>query len=57
MIFYFLLSDCRDFRLKLFPDKEVFSEDVSFVTGSGRKLSFDPGKAYVGTLEGKETKK
>lgn len=44
---------CREFRLVLTPDRSVFAEDAVFEGSSGRRVQFDPGKAYSGTLEGK----
>ncbi|XP_017787235.1 PREDICTED: disintegrin and metalloproteinase domain-containing protein 10-like, partial [Nicrophorus vespilloides] len=41
------------FRLKLVPDLDVFSEDVEFVS-TGGTVTFDPGAAYIGTLEDDE---
>ncbi|XP_017780952.1 PREDICTED: disintegrin and metalloproteinase domain-containing protein 10-like [Nicrophorus vespilloides] len=43
----------RLFRLKLVPDLDVFSEDVEFVS-TGGTVTFDPGAAYIGTLEDDE---
>ncbi|KAK5649318.1 hypothetical protein RI129_000347 [Pyrocoelia pectoralis] len=40
----------RTFRLRLTPDREVFSEDVSFESTKG-PLSVDPKMVYAGTLE------
>jgi hypothetical protein len=42
----------RVFRLLLRPDNSVFSPDVVFESSSGRQLRFDPGKVYIGALEG-----
>lgn len=36
----------------LTPDRSVFAEDAVFEGTHGRRLQFDPGKAYSGTLEG-----
>lgn len=46
-----LTTQHRDFHLVLFPDSEVFSNDVTFSTGSGRRLAFNTGAAYVGHLQ------
>lgn len=42
----------RDFRLLLRPDHTLFSPDAVFESSSGRQLHFDPGKVYMGALEG-----
>lgn len=44
--------DCRVFKLVLRPDHSLFAEDVVFEGENGRTIDFDPGKAYVGNLEG-----
>lgn len=36
----------------MWPDNEVFCDDVIFEDGAGRRLHYDMGRAYVGTLEG-----
>ncbi|XP_075231361.1 kuzbanian-like [Lycorma delicatula] len=41
----------REFRLVLWPDNEVFCSDVIFEDGAGRRLQYDLGSAYIGTLE------
>lgn len=42
----------RVFKLLLRPDHSLFAEDVEFEGEKGRKIDFDPGTAYIGTLEG-----
>jgi hypothetical protein len=42
----------RVFRLLLRPDRTLFSLDAVFEGSSGRQLHFDPGKVYIGALEG-----
>lgn len=37
----------------LTPDARLFADDVVFESSGDRPIPFDPGKAYVGTLEGK----
>lgn len=46
----------RLFKLKLIPDNNVFSEDVTFESTKG-PVHFDPRFVYTGTLEGKLQKK
>lgn len=48
-----MLIFSREFKLVLRPDRTIFAEDAIFEGTSGKRLQFDPGKAYVGTLEGK----
>uniref|UniRef100_A0A0K8SE87 ADAM10 endopeptidase n=4 Tax=Lygus hesperus TaxID=30085 RepID=A0A0K8SE87_LYGHE len=45
----------REFRLVLYPDREVFCNDVTFDTSSGRTVSFETSNAYQGTLEDDES--
>uniref|UniRef100_A0A1B6CZV7 ADAM10 endopeptidase n=1 Tax=Clastoptera arizonana TaxID=38151 RepID=A0A1B6CZV7_9HEMI len=45
----------REFRLVLWPDHTIFSEDAVFEDTAGRRLQFDPGKAYTGTLQDDHT--
>ncbi|XP_018561635.1 disintegrin and metalloproteinase domain-containing protein 10 [Anoplophora glabripennis] len=44
----------RLFKLRLYPDKEVFADDIRFESTRGL-ISFDPGIAYAGTLEDDDT--
>jgi len=37
----------------LTPDEKLFADDVVFESSGDRPIPFDPGKAYIGTLEGK----
>lgn len=46
-----LTTQHRDFHLVLYPDHQLFSSDVSFSTGSGRRVPFDTSTAYIGHLE------
>ncbi|KAG8242948.1 hypothetical protein J6590_055671 [Homalodisca vitripennis] len=48
----YLRAHNREFRLVLSPDRSTFAEDAVFEGTSGRRVQFDPGKAYSGTLEG-----
>ncbi|XP_014254814.1 disintegrin and metalloproteinase domain-containing protein 10 isoform X1 [Cimex lectularius] len=41
----------REFRLVLYRDREVFSNDVIFERGTGETVHYNPGNAYRGTLE------
>ncbi|BES95614.1 Disintegrin [Nesidiocoris tenuis] len=44
-----------EFRLVLYPDREVFSDDVAFESSSSNSVRFDPSNAYQGTLEDDDT--
>ncbi|XP_039290316.1 disintegrin and metalloproteinase domain-containing protein 10 isoform X2 [Nilaparvata lugens] len=44
-------SHHRDFRLLLWPDNDVFCDDVEFEDGKGRAIHFDISRAYHGTLQ------
>ncbi|XP_001945603.2 disintegrin and metalloproteinase domain-containing protein 10 [Acyrthosiphon pisum] len=45
----------RTFKMLLTPDEKLFADDVVFEGSGDRPIPFDPGKAYVGTLEDEET--
>uniref|UniRef100_A0A1B6G4V0 ADAM10 endopeptidase n=1 Tax=Cuerna arida TaxID=1464854 RepID=A0A1B6G4V0_9HEMI len=47
----YLRAHNREFRLVLSQDRSTFAEDAVFEGSSGRRVQFDPGKAYSGTLE------
>lgn len=41
------------FKLLLRPDQSLFADDVEFEGAKGKRIDFDVGTAYIGTLEGK----
>lgn len=50
---FFLNSVSRVFKLLLRPDQSLFADDVEFEGAKGKRIDFDVGTAYIGTLEGK----
>ncbi|XP_018900359.2 LOW QUALITY PROTEIN: uncharacterized protein Kul [Bemisia tabaci] len=44
----------RTFNLVLTPDHGLFAEDAVFEASNGRRVTFDPGKAYTGVVEDEE---
>lgn len=50
-LFFYKLIFFRLFKLLLYPDTEIFDDDISFESTNG-PVNFNPGVAYTGTLEG-----